>query len=193
MENIYEYLKAHKGQATIEKLFILADLMLFENEQTITQPVYKIIEGYFRDFARDTHDNYGTPAEGVEQYKTGVEMAHDLLYGVGKEQFDALKPQLVKLTEQQREYAIAALKFAQWALLQDDELTDTIHQAVYDYYDRLNKETHSNELKAAIGFAEDLAEVNAIFDTFDTGDNMGARCELGAIIEALENGTGADA
>lgn len=192
MENIYEYLKAHKGQATIEKLFILADLMLFENEQTITQPVYKIIEGYFRDFARDTHDNYGTPAEGVEQYKTGVEMAHDLLYGVGKEQFDALKPQLVKLTEQQREYAIAALRFVQWALLEDDELTDKIHSVIHDYYESKNYR-RLGKFEATIASIENHVEVNEIFDTFDTGDNAGTRGDLDAIIDTLENGTGADA
>lgn len=100
---------------------------------------------------------------------------------------------IINLDGQQREYVIAALKFAQWALLQTDDLTDNIHQAVYDYYEAQAKEDYpTNKLQEAVAFAEDIAEINAIFDTFDTGDNMGARCDVGAIIEALENGTGAN-
>ena len=100
---------------------------------------------------------------------------------------------ILNLDGQQREYVIAALKFAQWALLQTDDLTDAIHQAVYDHYEAQAKEDYpDNQFQATISFAEDLTEINAIFDTFDTGDNMGARCDVGAIIEALENGTGAN-
>jgi len=89
--SVYEYLQRHKGEATISKLFILAELILFEDEEQITKPVYRILESYFRNFAADTRDHAGEELEGVEQYKKGIEIAQDLIYGTDKEAFEALK------------------------------------------------------------------------------------------------------
>ena len=89
--SVYEYLQRHKGEATISKLFILAELILFEDEEQITKPVCRILESYFRNFAADTHDHAGEESEGVEQYAKGIEIAQDLIYGIDKEAFEALK------------------------------------------------------------------------------------------------------
>ena len=98
---------------------------------------------------------------------------------------------IINLDGQQREYVVAALKFVHWALLDSDELTDSIHNVMHKHYTADESERYfDNPERAAIATQEDCNAINEIFDTFDcTDETRIVLCDAVIdILDALEAG-----